>query len=55
MCFNQLINLNWYNILFFLLEFGKKGDAVPPVMKKQDYADRGFQSRTVFKGDKYAY
>lgn len=31
------------------------GDAVPAPMQKQDYADRGFQSRNVFKGDKYAY
>lgn len=31
------------------------GDEVPAAMKPQDYADNGFQSRTVFRGDKYAY
>ena len=30
-------------------------DPKPPVFKKQDYNDGGFQSRTVFKGDEYAY
>jgi len=31
------------------------GDAIPPEWKKQDYADHGFQTRNVFKGDKFAY
>jgi hypothetical protein len=30
-------------------------DAIPPELKKHDYADHGFQSRNVFKGDKYSY
>ena len=30
-------------------------DGEPTKFAKQDYAEHGFQSRTVFKGDKYAY
>lgn len=30
-------------------------DQKPEQMKNYDYADKGFQSRSVFKGDKYAY
>lgn len=31
------------------------GEKIPEAMKKQDYADHGFQSRGVFKGSKFAY
>lgn len=31
------------------------GDKIPEAMKKQDYADHGFQSRKTFKDEKYAY
>ena len=30
-------------------------EPIPPVFKKQDYYDSGFQARKAFKGADYAY